>query len=96
MSWHILRATIVRVVRQLLHDHRTIALLIVVPIVLLLFVHALFGEAPGAFDRIGLAMLGIFSAPRFIGWFDQRIRVAVLAICAIAAVVAMAKIVISG
>lgn len=31
-----------------------------VPIVLLLFVHALFSDSPAAFDRIGLAMLGIF------------------------------------
>ncbi len=62
---------------------------------------ALSGDLTATDLRTGLALmpvttLGIFSAPRFIGWFDQRMRVAVLAICAIAAVVAMAKIVISG
>lgn len=60
MNPRILAATVKRVLSQLRHDHRTMGLLIVVPIVLLLFVHALFSDRPGAFDRIGLAMLGIF------------------------------------
>ncbi len=60
MNPRILRATFVRVLQQLRHDHRTMGLLVGVPIILLLFVHALFSDRPGAFDRIGLAMLGIF------------------------------------
>lgn len=60
MSARILGATVRRILAQLRHDHRTIALMLVVPIVLLLFVHALYGDVPAAFDRIGLAMLGIF------------------------------------
>ena len=60
MNPRILGATIARVLRQLKHDHRTVAMVVVVPIILLLFVHALFSDSPPTFDRIGLAMLGIF------------------------------------
>ncbi len=60
MNPRILAATVGRVLHQLRHDRRTVALVIVVPIVLLLFVHALYSATPPVFDRIGLAMLGIF------------------------------------
>ena len=49
-----------RILNQLRHDHRTIALLVVVPVVLLTLLYFMFEDAPGVFDRIGLIMLGIF------------------------------------
>lgn len=51
-------ATAARVLRQLRHDHRTVALLLVVPVFLMALVSWIF-PAP-VFDRIGLAMLGVF------------------------------------
>lgn len=51
-------ATAKRVLRQLTHDHRTMALLLLVPVFLMALVSWIF-PAP-VFDRIGLAMLGIF------------------------------------
>lgn len=51
-------ATALRVLRQLRHDHRTVALLLVVPVFLMALVSWIF-PAP-VFDRIGLAMLGVF------------------------------------
>jgi ABC-2 type transport system permease protein len=48
-----------RVVRQLRHDPRTIALLLVVPAALLVLVRYVLDEA-GAFDRVGIPMLGLF------------------------------------
>ena len=51
-------ATAERVLRQLRHDHRTMALLIVVPIVLMALVSWVFPAA--VYAHIGLLMLGIF------------------------------------
>lgn len=51
-------ATANRVLRQLTHDHRTMALLLLVPVFLMALVSWVF-PAP-VFDHIGLAMLGIF------------------------------------
>lgn len=51
-------ATAKRVLRQLTHDHRTMALLLLVPVFLMALVSWVF-PAP-VFDNIGLAMLGIF------------------------------------
>ncbi len=61
MSPHILLATAARVLRQLSHDHRTVAMLLVVPVLLLVLVDALFpADAAGVFDRVALVMLGVF------------------------------------
>jgi ABC-2 type transport system permease protein len=59
MSPRITLATAARVLRQLRHDHRTIAMLLVVPVLLLIIVDALFPDG-GLFDSVALVMLGIF------------------------------------
>jgi ABC-2 type transport system permease protein len=51
-------ATIGRVLAQIRHDHRTIALLLVVPSALLWLLHELLGDP--TFDRLGAPMLGMF------------------------------------
>lgn len=53
-------ATSARVLQQLGHDHRTLALLFVVPIVLLGLLAWVFSGSPGVFDMIGASLLGIF------------------------------------
>ncbi|GAA1224194.1 ABC transporter permease [Kitasatospora nipponensis] len=53
-------ATARRVLAQLRHDPRTIALLLVVPCVLLTLLRFMYDGQPHAFDRIGAALLGIF------------------------------------
>jgi ABC-2 type transport system permease protein len=60
MSARITLATALRVLRQLSHDHRTIGMLLVVPVVLLVLVDALFPDSSAVFDRIALVMLGVF------------------------------------
>jgi ABC-2 type transport system permease protein len=58
--------TAARVLRQLRHDHRTIAMMLVVPTLLLGLLYLLWKDLPtlpgqpGLFDRVGLTMLGIF------------------------------------
>ena len=52
-------ATSSRVLRQLKHDKRTIALLFVVPCVLLWLLSWIYGDSP-TFDMIGAPLLGIF------------------------------------
>lgn len=52
-------ATARRVLAQLRGDHRTVALLLVVPSVLLTLLHRMFDSQP-AFDRVALTLLGIF------------------------------------
>jgi ABC-2 type transport system permease protein len=60
MNPSITLATTERVLRQLLRDHRTLALVLVVPPVLLtLFRYVLDGQ-PDAFDRIGGPLVGLF------------------------------------
>ncbi len=60
MTPSITLATSERVLRQLLRDHRTLALVLVVPPVLLtLFRYVLDGQ-PDAFDRIGGPLVGLF------------------------------------
>ncbi len=55
-----------RVLRQLRHDHRTIAMMLVLPSLLLGLLYLLWKDLPtlpgqpGIFDRVGLTMLGIF------------------------------------
>lgn len=56
----VLRATAARVLRQLRHDPRTIALLLVVPVVLTGLLAWILSGTPGAFDRWGAILIGIF------------------------------------
>ena len=59
-------ATAGRVLRQLRHDHRTVAMLLVLPSALLGLLYLVWADVPtppgqpGTFDRIGLSMLGVF------------------------------------
>jgi ABC-2 type transport system permease protein len=59
-------ATAGRVLRQLRHDHRTIAMMLVLPSLLLGLLYLLWRDVPtlpgqpSLFDRVGLTMLGIF------------------------------------
>ncbi|MBL1068630.1 ABC transporter permease [Streptomyces sp. 7-21] len=53
-------ATARRVLRQLGHDRRTIALLLLVPVFLLVLLFYVFDSEQAAFDRIGASLLGIF------------------------------------
>jgi ABC-2 type transport system permease protein len=59
MSVAITTATSGRILRQLRHDRRTVAMLIVVPVALLSLIYFMYDAEP-AFDRIALVMLGIF------------------------------------
>jgi ABC-2 type transport system permease protein len=60
MSPRLTLVTAARILRQLRHDKRTIAMIIVIPTVLLTLLRYLFDEQPGVFDRVGLVMLGVF------------------------------------
>ena len=66
MNPHILAATTGRILRQLRHDKRTVALLVVVPTVLLTLVYFMYVDQPTPpgqptlFDRVALIMLGFF------------------------------------
>ncbi|MGI5393562.1 ABC transporter permease [Streptomyces sp. CA-251251] len=53
-------ATATRVVRQLAHDPRTIALLLLIPCVMLFLLRYVFDGSPRTFDNIGASLLGIF------------------------------------
>src|SRR5690242_17961831 len=62
----ILASTTGRILRQLRHDRRTIALLLIVPTLLLTLLYYMYRNMPtvpgqpGIFDRVALIMLGIF------------------------------------
>ncbi len=60
MNVQILGATVGRILRQLRHDPRTIAMLLVVPVVLMGLMYAMFDGSGPALDRVLLIMLGIF------------------------------------
>src|SRR5258705_5315860 len=60
MNLTILASTTVRILNQLRHDRRTIAMLVVVPVLLLTLLYYIFSDVPGVFDRVGLIMLGVF------------------------------------
>jgi ABC-2 type transport system permease protein len=60
MSLRITLATTGRILRQLGHDRRTVALLVAVPTVLLALIYSMYDGAGSMFDRIALIMLGIF------------------------------------
>jgi len=53
-------ATAVRVLRQLRHDPRTVALLLAVPCVLQFLMHELFRDRPAVFQSLGVPLLGLF------------------------------------
>jgi ABC-2 type transport system permease protein len=60
MNIRITFSTAGRILRQLRHDHRTVALLVVVPSLLLTVLHFMYDNAGPTFDRIALIMLGVF------------------------------------
>jgi ABC-2 type transport system permease protein len=66
LSPRLTAATTGRVLRQLRHDHRTIAMMLVLPSLLLGLLYLLWSDVPAppgqpsTFDRVGLTMLGIF------------------------------------
>jgi ABC-2 type transport system permease protein len=60
MSPRITLATAARVLTQLRRDHRTLALLLVVPVVLVTLLKYVLDGQPQTFDRIGAPLLGIF------------------------------------
>ena len=60
MSARILFSTTRRVLTQLRHDRRTLALVVLVPVLLLTLVYYLFEKQVGVFNEIGLIMLGLF------------------------------------
>ncbi|MGA5063171.1 ABC transporter permease [Streptomyces exfoliatus] len=53
-------ATAARVLRQLRHDPRSIALMLLVPCLMLFLLRYVFDGSPGTFDNIGASLLGIF------------------------------------
>lgn len=57
---HMSGATSRRVMRQLRHDHRTVALFLVVPAVLLTLLSAVLDRRPMTFDAVGPPLVGIF------------------------------------
>ncbi|MGW1741124.1 ABC transporter permease [Nocardia sp. NPDC001965] len=59
-------ATTTRILRQLRNDHRTVAMILVVPALLMILLYFIYQDAPAApgqsttlFDRVGISMLGI-------------------------------------
>jgi ABC-2 type transport system permease protein len=60
MSPRITLAVAARVLTQLRHDRRTLALLIVVPAVLMTLLRFLYDARPAAFDALGAPLLGLF------------------------------------
>ncbi|MEV3872175.1 ABC transporter permease [Streptomyces sp. NPDC049906] len=53
-------ATAARVLRQLRHDPRSVALMLLVPCLMLLLLRYVFYGSPRTFDSIGASLLGIF------------------------------------
>jgi ABC-2 type transport system permease protein len=53
-------ATAARVLRQLRHDPRSVALMLLVPCLMLLLLRYVFYGSPHTFDSIGASLLGIF------------------------------------
>ncbi len=66
MSPRIAGATARRVLQQIRHDPRTIALLLVVPCALLTLLRFLFDERQAVFQSLGAPLCGMFP---FIGMF---------------------------
>ncbi|OEJ95020.1 ABC transporter permease [Streptomyces thermolilacinus] len=53
-------ATAARVLRQLRHDPRTIALMLLVPVLMITLLRYVFDGSPRVFDTVGASLLGIF------------------------------------
>ncbi|GGY94660.1 transport permease protein [Streptomyces olivaceoviridis] len=53
-------ATAARVLRQLRHDPRTIALMVLIPCLMLILLRYVFDASPRTFDNTGASLLGIF------------------------------------
>ncbi|MEU0334968.1 ABC transporter permease [Streptomyces sp. NPDC006193] len=53
-------ATAARVLRQLRHDPRTIALMLLIPCLMLILLRYVFDASPRTFDSIGASLLGVF------------------------------------
>jgi ABC-2 type transport system permease protein len=62
MNPRITLAMTARVLAQLRRDHRTVAMLIVLPAVLVTLMWWMFHDAPNTFDRIGGPLLAVFPA----------------------------------
>ncbi len=60
MSARATLATARRVLTQLRRDRRTLALLLVVPVVLLTLLRYVFADAPHTFDHVGASLLALF------------------------------------
>lgn len=60
MNVHILGATTIRILRQLRHDPRTVALLLVVPVVLMGLIYAMFSADSALVNQLLVVLLGIF------------------------------------
>ncbi|MFF3774165.1 ABC transporter permease [Streptomyces sp. NPDC002232] len=60
MNAHRTLATAARVLRQLRHDPRSIALMLLVPCLMLFLLRYVFDGSPQTFDSIGASLLGIF------------------------------------
>ena len=60
MGSGILANTTVRILRQLRHDRRSIALLVGAPTLLLALLYLMLERQPAAFQRIGIVTLGVF------------------------------------
>jgi ABC-2 type transport system permease protein len=60
MSLHILGSTIRRIIGQLRHDPRTIAMIIIVPTALITLLYFMYNGQERLFGRIALTMLGVF------------------------------------
>jgi ABC-2 type transport system permease protein len=60
MNLGITLATTGRILRQLRHDRRTVAMLVVVPAALLALLYFMYDGQGRTFDRIALIMLGVF------------------------------------
>ncbi|HCR55721.1 TPA: antibiotic ABC transporter permease [Candidatus Saccharibacteria bacterium] len=62
MMYHIstVLATSQRILRQLSHDHRSVALIFLMPVILMSLLWWLYSDNDAVFDRIAPALLGIF------------------------------------
>ncbi len=57
---HPMVASVRRILQQLRHDHRTIGMIIGVPIMLIALLYFMFSEEPGRFNAVALTMLAVF------------------------------------
>jgi ABC-2 type transport system permease protein len=60
MTPRTLASTVRRILGQLRHDRRTIAMILVVPTVLIALIYFMFDGQERTFDRVALIMLGVF------------------------------------